>query len=244
MNRRFKIQRWDPTQVRKTGYDEFEIQVEPDERVLDALNRIKWTEDGSLSFRHSCAHGVCGSCAVRINGRCALACQTLIKTLAEGQIVIEPLPHFRVLKDLIVDLDPFFARVERVRPFLISRTEAPDGERLQSPEDRQQIDQVIRCILCASCVGACPTLGQRPEFLGPAALVQAFRQIFDGRDQERASRLDELDEPDGVWGCSNKFECTRVCPKEIPVTKSINQIKRAVKQFRSGLPASLDRERD
>jgi succinate dehydrogenase / fumarate reductase iron-sulfur subunit len=230
MNRRLTIQRWDPARDRDSQYDRWEIEVEPQERVLDALNRIKWTKDGSLSFRQSCAHGVCGSCAVRINGRCALACQTLIGTLTEGEILIEPLPHFRVLKDLIVDLDPFFERVARVRPFLISLAEPSAGERLQSPGDRRQIDQVIRCILCATCVGACPTLDDHPAFLGPAPLVQAFRQVFDSRDEARDSRLAQLDDPDGVWGCVNKFECTRVCPKEIPVTKSINQIKRALEK--------------
>ncbi len=233
MNRRFSIRRFDPAAEEKVRYDFWEIEVERQERVLDALNRIKWTKDGSLSFRQSCAHGVCGSCAVRLNGRCALACQTLVGTLDTDEIIVEPLPHFTVLKDLIVDLEPFFARVERVRPFLISRDEPPERERLQDPEERRRIDQVIRCILCAACVGACPTLDDHPAFLGPAPLVQAFRQVFDSRDQERDSRLAQLDDPDGAWGCVNKFKCTRVCPKEIPVTKSINQIKRAIEQSRT-----------
>jgi succinate dehydrogenase / fumarate reductase iron-sulfur subunit len=236
MNRRFSIRRFSPAAADRVRYDAWEIPVEPTERVLDALDRIKWTKDGSLSFRQSCAHGVCGSCAVTINGRCALACQTLIGGLPEGDIVIEPLPHFTVFKDLIVDLDPFFARVERVRPFLISGDDFPERERRQSPEERRRIEPVIRCILCASCVGACPTLDDQPEFLGPAALVQAFRQIFDTRDEARASRLDRLDDPDGAWGCANKFECTRVCPKEIPVTKSINQIKREIERSRPAGP--------
>lgn len=232
MMRLFKIFRFDPEQHRAPRFETYDLAAAPDERLLDVMNRIKWTRDGGLSFRQSCAHGVCGSCAVKINGRCALACQTLLGDLDGDEITIEPLPHFEVLKDLIVDLKPFFTRVASVRPFLISRAEPPARERRQSPEDRRQIDRVIRCILCASCMGACPTLDERPSFLGPAPLVQAFRQIFDNRDQDRASRLAQLDDPDGAWGCVNKFECTRACPKEIPVTKSINLIKRAIERHR------------
>lgn len=227
-----RIFRFDPERDRAPRFETYRLAADPDERLLDVLNRIKWTRDGGLSFRQSCAHGVCGSCAVRINGRCALACQTLLGDLDGEEIVVEPLPHFEVLKDLIVDLTPFFERVRLVRPYLSPGGDPPEAERRQSPEDRGQIDRVIRCILCASCMGACPTLDEQPSFLGPAPLVQAFRQIFDSRDQDRASRLDQLDDPDGAWGCVNKFECTRACPKEIPVTKSINLIKRAIERNR------------
>jgi len=232
VKRRLTISRFDPARDRRPRPETFEVETGPTDSVLDVMNRIKWALDGGLSFRQSCAHGVCGSCAVKINGRCALACQTLLGDLDGDQVTIEPLPHFEVLKDLIVDLTPFFERVRVVRPYLLAADDPPEAERRQSPEDRRQVDRVIRCILCASCMGACPALDERPSFLGPAPLVQAFRQVFDSRDQERPARLAQLDDPDGAWGCVNKFECTRVCPKEIPVTKSINLIKRAIERHR------------
>ncbi|MEW6349063.1 MAG: succinate dehydrogenase iron-sulfur subunit [Thermodesulfobacteriota bacterium] len=229
MKLRFKIFRFDPEKDPAPRFQDYEVAAEPTERILDCLNRIKWEQDGTLSYRHSCAHGVCGSDAMRINGKCALACQKLVKDYHGTEVTIEPLPSFKVLRDLIVDMSPFFERVEFVRPYLIAGP-PPEKERYQSPEDRKRFDEAIRCILCASCVGACPVSNENPGFLGPAPLVQAFRRIFDSRDEERAERLRQLDYPDGVWGCVNHFECTRACPKEIPVTKSINLMKRELKK--------------
>ncbi len=180
----------------------------------------------------SCAHGVCGSDAMKINGRCALACQKLVKDYHGDEVVIEPLPTFKVLKDLIVDLDIFFERVDWIRPYLIAGT-PPEKERIQSPEETKKMGESIRCILCACCVGACPISNENEKYLGPAAIVQAFRRIFDSRDEERPQRLDQMDYPDGVWACLNHYECTRVCPKEIPVTKEINFIKAEIKKSKS-----------
>ena len=226
----FKILRFDPAVDPAPGFREYTIEMAPGERLLDGLQRIKWRLDGTLAFRLSCAHGVCGSCAMKINGRCALACQTLAGSIADGVAVIEPLPNFPVLKDLIVDLDEFFRRVALIRPYLIAKSPAPERERLQTPKDRKKIDEVIRCILCASCVGACPVSRDNPDYLGPAPLVQAFRRIFDSRDDEALERLRQAAEPDAAPACVNAFECTRVCPKEIPVTKSINFLKREIKR--------------
>ncbi|HTY26295.1 MAG TPA: succinate dehydrogenase iron-sulfur subunit [Desulfomonilaceae bacterium] len=225
----FKIFRFDPHVDREPHYKKYTVRAEPWERLLDCLNRIRWEQDGTLSYRMSCAHGVCGSDGMKINGRCALACQKLVKDYQDAEVLLEPLPTFKVLKDLVVDLEPFFERVELVRPYLIA-TGSPEKERLQSPEERKKVDEVIRCILCACCTGACPVSNENPEFLGPATLVQAFRRIFDSRDEEQAERLKQLDYPDGVWGCVNHFECTRVCPKSIPVTKSINLMKREIEK--------------
>lgn len=232
MEMKFKIFRFDPEKDKESYFQNYTVTAEPWERLLDCLNRIKWEQDGTLSYRMSCAHGVCGSDAMKINGRCALACQKLVKDYAESEVLIEPLPTFPILKDLIVDLTVFFDRVEWVRPFIIAG-EVPEKERLQSPEDRKKVDEVIRCILCACCVGACPVSNENEKYLGPAAIVQAFRRIFDSRDVEREQRLNQLDYPDGVWGCVNYFECTRVCPKEIPVTKSINIVKRELQKLKS-----------
>jgi succinate dehydrogenase / fumarate reductase iron-sulfur subunit len=228
METHFRIYRFAPEVDRAPRYQNYTVTAEPEERILDCLNRIRWEQDGTLAYRMSCAHGVCGSDAMRINGRCALACQKLVKDYAGLEITLEPLPVFSVLKDLVVDLEPFFRKVELVRPYLTAPTEAPEGERLQSPSDKKKIDEAIRCILCACCTAACPVEQENGNFLGPAALVWAFRYVFDSRDGAQAERLKELDFPDGVWGCVNHFECTRTCPKGIHVTKSINEMKREI----------------
>jgi len=227
----FKIFRFDPRVDREPYYQQYAVQAEPSERLLDCLNRIKWEQDGTLSYRMSCAHGVCGSDGMKINGRCGLACQKLVKDYQDTEVSLEPLPTFKVLKDLVVDLDQFFERVEWVRPYLIAG-DPPEKERLQSPEDSKKVEAAIRCILCACCSAACPIENENPDFIGPAPLVQAFRRIFDSRDEERNERLRRLDYPSGVWACENKFECTRVCPKEIPVTKSINLMKKEIEKTR------------
>jgi len=230
MEMRFKILRFNPEVDSESYYRTYTVPTRPEERILDCLNRIRWEQDGTLGYRMSCAHGICGSDAMKINGRCALSCQTLIKDCSGEEILLEPLPSFKVLKDLIVDLTPFFERVELIRPYLINETPPPEKEREQRPEDMKKLDEVIRCILCASCVAACPVTYENGNYLGPAPFVWAFRYIFDSRDEETGDRLEQIDTPDGVWGCVNHFECTRVCPKEIPVTKSINTIKREIEK--------------
>ncbi|MFH0958318.1 MAG: succinate dehydrogenase iron-sulfur subunit [Pseudomonadota bacterium] len=224
-----RIYRFDPSQDEAPYYRNYGIEAEPHERILDCLNRIKWEQDGTLSYRMSCAHGVCGSDAMKINGRCALACQKLVKDCEPDLILVEPLPAFTVLKDLIVDLSPFFEKVDFIRPYLIAGS-PPEKERLQSPEDRKKMGESIRCILCACCTAACPVSNENETFLGPAPLVQAFRRIFDSRDIDKVERLEQLNVENGVWACLNHYECTRVCPKEIPVTKYINATKREIKK--------------
>jgi succinate dehydrogenase / fumarate reductase iron-sulfur subunit len=229
MQMTFKIYRFDPAEDDEPRYDTYTVEADESERLLDCLNRIKWEQDGTLSYRHSCGHGVCGSDAMRINGVCALACQKLVRDYKGAEVVLEPLPTFKVLKDLIVDMDAFFEKWSLIRPYIVA-SNPPEKERFQSPEDRKKFDESIRCILCACCMGACPVVNENEKFLGPAPLIQAFRRVFDTRDEEREARLKQLDFPDGVWGCVNHFECTRVCPKEIPVTKSINLMKREIKK--------------
>lgn len=228
----FKIYRFNPEEDKEPYYREYKLDAEPTDRVLDCLNRIKWEQDGTLSYRHSCAHGVCGSDAMRINGLCGLACQKLVKDLESNEVTVEPLPTFEVIKDLVVDLTPFFEKVDRIKPYLIA-SEPPEKERIQSQEDRKFFDDAIRCILCATCSASCPVIQEKnPDFIGPAPLVQAFRRIFDSRDEEQLERLEQVDNPDGAWACENHFECTRRCPKGIPVTKEINTIKRELKKLR------------
>ena len=229
MEIKFKIFRFDPNVDTHPTYREYMVEGQKNERVLDCLNRIKWTQDGTLSYRMSCAHGVCGSDAMRINGKCSLACQKLLKDFDTNEILVEPLPSFKPLKDLIVDMTPFFRRVAEIRPYLIA-SNTPEKERLQSPEDRKKMDLAIRCILCACCSASCPVANENNDFCGPAPLVQAFRRIFDSRDEEKLQRLTQLNNINGAWACVNHFECTKACPKEIPVTKCINMIKSEIKK--------------
>ena len=226
----FKIFRFDPAVDKGPYFKHYSVDAEPEERLLDCLNRIKWEQDGTLSYRMSCAHGVCGSDGMKINGTCHLACQALVKDYQCPEVVLEPLPVFPVLKDLVVDIEPFLEQIKLIRPYLLATSEEPEGERLQPPEERKKLGESIRCILCACCTSSCPVNWSNEKYMGPAALVWAYRFLFDSRDGEHLPRLRELDNPDGAWGCGNHFECTRVCPREIPVTKSINLIKQEIEK--------------
>jgi succinate dehydrogenase / fumarate reductase iron-sulfur subunit len=231
-----QIRRFDPEADREPYFQDYSVEVEPTDRVLDALIQVK-NLDGTLAFRKSCAHGVCGSDGMIINGRERLACKTLVQDVAEGDGVIvrvEPLRHLPVLRDLIVRQDEFFERWRRVKPFLINAEAVKEKERIQSQKGRAAFDDPTKCILCASCYSACPILDEEnPRFVGPAAIAQAARFAFDSRDQGFEERLEVLDHPDGVWACENHFQCTRVCPRGIKVTKNINLTKRKINQVKS-----------
>ncbi len=225
----FKVFRFDPQADPGPYFKHYKVKAEPAERLLDCLNRIKWEQDGTLSYRMSCAHGVCGSDGMKINGTCHLACQAIVKDYQCPEVVLEPLPGFKVLKDLVVDIDPFLEGIQNLRPFLIASA-PPEKERKQTQEEGKKVEEAIRCILCACCTASCPVSWIQKKYLGPAALVWAFRYIFESRDSQLLERLKQIDHADGAWGCVNHFECTRVCPKEIPVTKSINTIKREIEK--------------
>lgn len=226
---RLKIFRFDPEKDQEPYYQTFEVEADPMDRLLDCLNRIRWEQDPTLSFRMSCGHGVCGSDGMRINGICGLACQKLVRSFKE-EVLIEPLPVFRIIKDLVVDLDPFFEKYFSVRPYLITKTAPPDTERKQSSEQHQQFEEAIRCILCACCTASCPVNQNKntEDYVGPAALVRAFRYLFDSRDEGEEERIKLLDEKKMAWGCQTLWKCTEVCPKEIPITRQIGQIKRRI----------------
>jgi succinate dehydrogenase / fumarate reductase iron-sulfur subunit len=221
-----RIQRFNPETDTKPYYREYTVEVEPTDRVLDALNSVKWYQDGSLTFRRSCAHGVCGSDAMRINGRNRLACKVLIKDLGP-KITIEPLLGFRIIRDLVVDMEPFFAQYRTVMPYLINEEPPPVRERLQSPEERALYDDTTKCILCACCTSACPIFWTN-EWLGPAAIVNAHRFLFDSRDRATEERLAILNQRFGVWRCRTVFNCTEACPRGIQVTNAIEQVKRRI----------------
>jgi succinate dehydrogenase / fumarate reductase iron-sulfur subunit len=226
-----RIKRFNPETENEPRYQDFLVEAEPNERILDALIRIKRFQDGTLGFRKSCAHGVCGSDAMRINGKDRLACKTLVRDVApkgEETILIEPLRHLPVQRDLIVDQTGFFKRYRSVKPFLINEALPEEREWRQSPEERMAFDDATNCILCSACFSACPVLEENPAFLGPSAVIQAFRFLADSRDRGFKERLPALDARDGVWPCQNHFECTRVCPRSIKITKRINETKRMI----------------
>ncbi len=220
-----KIRRYNPTVDEKPYFSVYRADVEPTDRVLDVLNTIKWYEDGTLTYRRSCAHGVCGSDAMRINGRNRLACKVLVRDVG-NRMTIEPMMGFKVLRDLVVDMEPFFEKYKAVKPYLINDEPAPVTERLQSPEDRAKYDDTTKCILCAACTTSCPPFWSNPDFVGPAALVNAHRFIFDSRDQRGADRAAIISDRDGVWRCRTVFNCTDACPRGIQVTNAMEEVKR------------------
>jgi succinate dehydrogenase iron-sulfur subunit len=223
---KLRIQRFNPELDDAPHWESYTAPWEPRDRVLDALHYVKWYVDGSLTFRRSCAHGVCGSDAMQINGLNKLACKTLIKDLRQP-IRVGPLKAFAVKKDLVVDMDPFFASYRAMLPYLIEES-TPSGERIQSPEERARFDDTTKCILCAACTTACPVVREGEGYVGPAAIVAAHRFIFDSRDHGREQRLEILGREDGAFKCRTTFACTDACPRGIHVTEAINEVKREI----------------
>ncbi len=224
-----RIRRFNPEEHPDPVWVDYQLEMDPKERVLDALNKIKWEQDGTLTYRRSCAHGICGSDAMRINGRNRLACKTLLKDVnPEKPITIEAIKGLTVLKDLIVDMDPFFQAYKDVMPFLITKGNEPTRERLQSAEDRERFDDTTKCILCAACTSSCPVFWNDGQYFGPAAIVNAHRFIFDSRDEGGEQRLEILNDREGVWRCRTTFNCSEACPRGIEVTKAIQEVKRAL----------------
>ena len=226
--RTFRIYRFDPTSGENPRVDTFELDAKDcGKMVLDALIQIKGAIDSSLTFRRSCREGICGSCAMNIDGLNRLACTTSMLDL-KSEIKIYPLPHMHVVKDLVPDLTNFYAQYASVKPWLQARTPAPpDSERLQSKEDQEKIDRPAACILCACCSTACPSYWWNSDrFLGPAALLAAYRWIIDSRDEATGERLDELEDPFRLYRCHTIMNCTDVCPKDLNPAKAIAEIKK------------------
>ena len=225
MQRTFKIYRYDPDRAAKPRMQTVTSELDGSERMLlDALVKLK-EQDPTLSFRRSCREGVCGSDAMNINGKNGLACLTNLRTLKDP-IVLKPLPGIPVVRDLIVDMTMFFKQYESVKPYLINHEQPPARERLQSPAQREELNGLYECILCASCSTACPSFWWNPDkFVGPAGLLQAYRFIADSRDQATAERLDDLDNTYRLFRCHTIMNCTDVCPKSLNPAKAIGKIK-------------------
>ena len=227
-----KIKRYNSEKQAKSYWQTFTVKdIEPTDQILDVLHRVKWEQDGTLTLRRSCAHGVCGSDAMRINGYNRLACKTLVQDTG-ANIQVEPINGLPVIRDLVVDMEPFFDHYRSVMPYFINNNPVPaDGrDRLQSHEDRMKFDDSTKCILCACCTTSCPSFWANDQYVGPAAIVQAHRFIFDTRDEGNAERIEVLAAPDGVWRCRTIFNCTPACPRDIEVTRAIGEVKLAIQR--------------
>jgi succinate dehydrogenase / fumarate reductase iron-sulfur subunit len=229
-----RILRYDPERDTKQHWESYRVECDPKmDRVLDLLHRVKYEQDGTLTFRRSCAHGVCGSDAMLINGRNRLACKMRVEQLGNKRITIAPLPGLPVIKDLVVDMDGFFESYKSVMPYLVTEGPAPQRERLQSPEDRLRYDDTTKCILCGACTSSCPSFWATPAYVGPAAIVNAHRFVFDSRDDAADERLDILAQKDGVWRCRTIFNCTDACPRGIHITQAILEVSSAIVERRA-----------
>jgi succinate dehydrogenase / fumarate reductase iron-sulfur subunit len=223
-----RILRFNPERDDEAHFEAYVVDAEPMERLLDCLHKVKWYQDSGLALRRSCAHGICGSDAMVVNGVNALACKLLVKDLKQP-VVVEPIRGLPVVRDLVVDMEPFFAGYLAVKPWLITdpHEREPERERLQSPEDRERYDDTTKCILCAACTTSCPIFWADEEYVGPAAIVNAHRFIFDSRDSGSRQRLEILSQKDGAYKCRTVFNCTEACPRGIKVTQAIQEVKRA-----------------
>ena len=203
------------------------FQVEPKKgmNLLEALLRIQDEEDETLSFRYSCRGAVCGSCAMKVNGKSVLACRTHVEDLMDKSIFIEPLPYFSVIRDLIVDMSTFFSHYREIEPYLHGKPISPHSEYTMKEDERKEIDPYIQCILCGICFGSCPAFIRDPQFLGPAMLAKAYRFLIDSRDRREEEILKEVNSQQGVWGCNTVLQCVKVCPKEVPPTNAIVKMR-------------------
>jgi succinate dehydrogenase / fumarate reductase iron-sulfur subunit len=232
----FNIRRYDPETDDAAHYQQYTVAVTEGMTVLEALLKIQAEQDGSLAFRYSCRGAVCGSCAMHVNGQVGLACRVQVRELGTDTITVEPLPNFEVLKDLVVEMDDFFAKVESVEPWLQPEGADPERERIVVPEDWTEAEPYTNCILCASCHGVCPALEEDPAYLGPAVLAAQYRFLADIRDGAEMARLRFVDGDAGVWGCDMVWNCVEVCPKSVTPTPGIGRtrvrIRRAKKDGR------------
>jgi succinate dehydrogenase / fumarate reductase iron-sulfur subunit len=222
-----RILRFDPDRDPKPHWERYSVDADPMDRVLDLLHRIKYEQDGTLTFRRSCGHGICGSDAMLVNGRNRLACKIRVDQLGR-KISVAPLPGLPVVKDLVVDMEGFFDSYRSVMPFLVAEGPPPDRERRQSARERARFDDTTRCILCAACTSSCPSFWAKSSYVGPAAIVNAHRFVFDSRDDAREERLEILADKDGVWRCRTIFNCTDACPRGIQITQAILEVSEAI----------------
>ena len=229
MNIKAKIKRYNPEKDSAPHWETYDVPVDPMDSALAVLLYIKWHLDGTLTFRKSCAHGICGSDAMQINGENKLACSVLVKDLAKSEgatISYAPMPTGAVIKDLVIDQTGFWEKYRAVMPYLINDEPTPERERFQTPEDHELIEDATKCILCGACTHSCPSTWADPTYLGPAAMLKAYRYTFDSRDRGSDERLQIVDSREGLWKCYTIFNCVEACPKEIDITRWLSALKR------------------
>jgi len=212
----------------------FQVEIRRGMNLLEALLSIQDEQDGALAFRYSCRGAVCGSCAMRVNGKDVLACRTHVEDLLERTALIEPLPLFPVIRDLIVDMSTFFNHYRKIEPYLQGKPVSSQGEYLMEEENRKEIDVYVNCILCGICFGTCPAFEKDSEFLGPVMLAKAYRFLVDPRDRRNEEILKAVNHQQGVWGCKTVFNCVKVCPKQVPPTHAIVKMRRKILRYRMG----------
>ncbi len=222
---RFEIFRYDAANDEEPRFQTYDIEADERSSVLEAILKIQDQQDPSLAFRYACRGAVCGSCAMSINGKLDLACRVLLGNLRATKVVIEPLPNMEIIRDLVVDMDPFWEKYEQVQPWLQSELSGEKETRM-SEAQREKIDQYVNCILCGLCYGACPVLKSNPRFTGPAALAKLNRFLADSRDQRDGTTLDQEDAHEGAWGCHTITRCIDACPKQVRPTDGIEGVRR------------------
>jgi succinate dehydrogenase / fumarate reductase iron-sulfur subunit len=225
VNARVKILRYNPEEDKKPHWKSYEVEIEEGVTILDVLNEIHWHQDGSLAYRRSCRSAICGSCAMKVNGKNVLACETPLHMFKGYKLKIEPLPGLKILKDLVVDMDDFFNKLERIKPYLMLDKPVPDKEFIQLPEEFEDIREAANCILCAACTSSCPMVWSNDNYHGPAALLKAYRFIFDSRDDGADERIDIINDRNGIWRCHTIFNCMEACPKKIKITEYLSRLK-------------------
>jgi succinate dehydrogenase / fumarate reductase, iron-sulfur subunit len=239
----FKILRYDVKDPSKEPYfASYRIKVVPGLTVLSMLIRIRDEIDGTLAFRCSCRSAICGSCAMVINGKIDLACRTQVATFGSETIILEPLPNFAVIKDLVVDMTPFWDMYEKIQPFLIRKSPDPAKEIFQSEGDRKRIDQFVNCILCACCYGACPVIADEPAYVGPAAAAKLERFVLDSRDERSGEAIEIINNEKGVWACDTVFRCIEACPKDVRPTDAIVGLRKTLVKNRFKKILGLDKK--
>jgi succinate dehydrogenase / fumarate reductase iron-sulfur subunit len=237
----FKVFRFNADEDYLPYYENYDMEVTSEEVVLDILNRIKWDHDGSFSYRRSCRHGICGACAIKVNGRSTLACKESMNTMVEffgNELVIEPLSKKRAIKDMIIDKGDFWEKHDAIHPYLVSDVEEhPEHEHIVTPEEAEELNEADLCIQCGACHYACPVVDVNDDFFGPAAFAKAYRFEADVRDEAHIDRLKELqEEKQGVWDCVKCYECAEVCPKDINPIDKITKLHQML--FKEGVAES------
>lgn len=228
-----RIRRFHKERVPQQWTETFQVEIRKGMNLLEALFRIQDEQDGTLAFRYSCRGAVCGSCSMRVNGKDVLACRTHVESLVEKPALIEPLPHFPLIRDLVVDMSTFFNHYLKIEPYLHGKPISPQTEYIMREEERKEIDPYIQCILCGICFGTCPAFEKDPGFLGPAMLAKAYRFLADSRDIRNEEILNDVNNQQGVWGCRTVFNCVNVCPKQVPPTHAIVKMRRRILTYRA-----------